>query len=105
MLILCAWVRKTKLTSSSSFALFNQEVSPGIKAKGILNIIHHHLVCVCAAADIPESIDIDMAKGNRYSRIQNSGIGFAKGSEIMGHHEDITLANIVEPTVKVGASC
>lgn len=93
---------KTKLTVQVPLHFFNQEVSPGIKAKGILNIIHHHLDLRCAAADIPESIDIDMAKAEIGTAFKLGELVLPKGSEIMGHHgEDITLANIVEPTVKV----
>lgn len=92
---------KTKLTVQVPLHFVGQDVSPGIKAKGVLNIIHHHLDLRCAAGEIPESIEIDMSEAGLNTAFKLSEIKLPKGAEVMGHQgEDITLANIVEPVVK-----
>lgn len=92
---------KTKLIVHVPIHFVNQEISPGIKAKGILNIVHHDLELRCAAADIPEALEIDMASVDLGDAMKLSAIKLPKGAEIMGHKgDDITVATIVPPTVK-----
>lgn len=92
---------KTKLIVHVPIHFTNQEVSPGIKAKGILNIVHHDLELRCAAGDIPEALEIDMSAVDLGDAMKLSAIKLPKGAEIMGHKgDDITVATIVAPTVK-----
>ena len=92
---------KTKLVVHVPIHFVGQEASPGIKAKGILNIVHHDLELRCAAGDIPEALEIDIASAELGDALKLSAIKLPKGAEIMGHKgEDITLATIVAPTVK-----
>ncbi|OIN86612.1 MAG: 50S ribosomal protein L25/general stress protein Ctc [Alphaproteobacteria bacterium CG1_02_46_17] len=92
---------KTKMTVSVPLHFINQEVSPGIKAKGILNIVHHHLDIRCAAKDIPEGIEIDMSEAVLGHAFKLKDIVLAKGTEVMGNDDpELTLANIIEPKVK-----
>ena len=94
---------KTKLTVHVPIHFTNQEISPGIKAKGVLNIIHHDLELRCAAGDIPEALEIDLSAADLGDGLKLSAIKLPKGSEIMGHKgADITIATIVAPTVKGG---
>lgn len=92
---------KTKLTVHVPLHFVNQEVCPGIKAKGVLNVVHHHLELRCAAGEIPEAIEIDLSTAELNAAFKLSELKLPKGAEVMGHQgEDITLANIVEPVVK-----
>jgi large subunit ribosomal protein L25 len=92
---------KTKLVVHVPIHFTNQEVSPGIKAKGVLNIVHHDLELRCAAGDIPEALEIDMSAADLGDALKLSMIKLPKGAEIMGHKgADITVATIVAPTVK-----
>ncbi|HAJ90160.1 MAG TPA: 50S ribosomal protein L25 [Rhodospirillaceae bacterium] len=92
---------KTKLVVDVPVHFVGQEASPGIKAKGILNIVHHNLELRCAAGDIPEALEIDISAADLGAALKLSAIRLPKGAEIMGHKgEDITVATIVAPTVK-----
>jgi large subunit ribosomal protein L25 len=95
---------KTKLTVHVPVHFLNQEVSPGMKAKGVLNIIHHDLQLRCAAGDIPEALEIDLASSDLGAALKLSAIKLPKGAEIMGMKkgDDVTVATIVAPTVKGG---
>lgn len=92
---------KTKLVVDVPVHFVGQDASPGIKAKGILNIVHHNLELRCAAGDIPEALEIDISAADLGAALKLSAIKLPKGAEIMGHKgEDITVATIVAPTVK-----
>lgn len=92
---------KTKLVVDVPVHFVGQEASPGMKAKGILNIVHHNLELRCAAGDIPEALEIDISAADLGAALKLSAIKLPKGAEIMGHKgEDITVATIVAPTVK-----
>ncbi|HNQ92264.1 MAG TPA: 50S ribosomal protein L25/general stress protein Ctc [Alphaproteobacteria bacterium] len=92
---------KTKIIVQVPLHFVGQDVCPGIKAKGVLNVVHHHLDLRCAAGDIPEAIEIDMSTADLNAAFKLSDIKLPKGAEVMGHQgEDLTLANIVEPVVK-----
>ncbi|MBL8639627.1 MAG: 50S ribosomal protein L25/general stress protein Ctc [Alphaproteobacteria bacterium] len=96
---------KTKLIVQVPIHFINQENCPGIKAKGVLNIVHHHLELRCAAGDIPEAIEIDTSSAEINDSFKLSDVKLPKGAEVMGHKDDdITLANIVEPVVKDDAT-
>lgn len=96
---------KTKLTVHVPIHFVNQEVSPGIKAKGVLNIVHHDLTLRCAAGDIPEALEIDLSTAELGASLHLSDIKLPKGAEVMGHKNDnITIATIVMPVVKEEAA-
>ncbi len=92
---------KTKLTVHVPIHFTNQETSPGMKAKGVLNIIHHDLELRCAAGEIPEALEIDLSAADLGAALKLSAIKLPKGAEVMGHKgEDITVATLVAPVVK-----
>lgn len=92
---------KTKLTVHVPVHFTNQEECPGVKAKGVLNIVHHDLTLRCLANDIPEYLEVDLATAEIGAALKLSDIKLPKGSEVMGHRgEDITVATIVAPVVK-----
>ncbi len=51
---------KTKIAVDVPIHLVNHEASPGLKAGGVLNIVHHEVELTCSATDIPEFIEIDL---------------------------------------------
>lgn len=92
---------KTKLVVHVPIHFVGQEASPGIKAKGVLNIVHHDLQLRCAAGDIPEALEIDISAADLGAALKLSAIKLPKGAEVMGHKgDDITVATLVAPTVK-----
>jgi large subunit ribosomal protein L25 len=96
---------KTKLEVKVPVHFTNQDVCPGIKAKGVLNIVHHDLELRCAAGEIPEALEIDLSAAELGAALKLSAIKLPKGAEIMGHKgDDITIATIVMPVVKEEAA-
>ena len=51
--------------------VMNVDQSPGVKRGGAVNIVTHHVEVVCAAENIPESIDVDIQqRGAAFSGIE-----------------------------------
>lgn len=92
---------KTKLVVHVPIHFVGQENSPGIKAKGVLNTVHHDLTLKCLANDIPEAIEVDLSSAEVGAALKLSAVTLPKGAQVMGHKgADITLATIVAPVVK-----
>ncbi len=92
---------KTKLTVHVPVHFVNQESCPGLKEKGVLNIVHHDLTLRCAAGEIPEYLEVDLSSAGLGSALKLSDVKLPKGAEVMGHvGADITLATVVAPVVK-----
>lgn len=96
---------KTKLTVHVPVHFTNQDVCPGLKLKGVLNIIHHDLTLRCMANDMPEALEVDLSKYELNAAIKLSDIKLPKGAKVLGHNSaDFTVATIVEPVVKAEAA-
>lgn len=76
---------KTKIKVHVPVKFINEDKCPGLVAKGALNIVLHELDLFCAATDIPDHIDIDLA-------------GLEQGDSV--HINDIKLPKGVTPAVK-----
>lgn len=90
---------KTTIHVKVPVHFLNQETSPGLKAGGVLNVNEHEIELICAASDIPESIDVDLSNLNIGGDIKISEVKLPKGSKPKIHDRDFTIASIVEPKV------
>jgi large subunit ribosomal protein L25 len=70
-----------------------QELSPGIKAGGSLNIVSHTLSLYCSAEFIPDEITIDVAGMNIGQSIHMSDIKLPEGVTAVSR-DDLTLCTI-----------
>jgi large subunit ribosomal protein L25 len=51
---------KTKIVIDVPVHFINHDDCPGLKEKGVLNIVLHEVELVCSAMSIPDSIDVDL---------------------------------------------
>jgi large subunit ribosomal protein L25 len=72
-----------------------QEASPGLKAGGALNLVHHSLEFMVPAENIPDHIDIDVSKAKIGDSIHISAIMLPEGAKLISHEKDVTIATIV----------
>lgn len=72
-----------------------QEASPGLKAGGALNLVHHSLEFMVPAEHIPDHIDIDVSKAKIGDSIHVSAIQLPEGAKLISHEKDVTIATIV----------
>ena len=88
---------KTTIHAQVPVHFTNEDASPGIKAKGTLNIVRHDLELVCLATDIPEEISIDLTPYGIGDPIKISSVTLPKGVKPAIKDRDFTIATIVPP--------
>jgi len=79
-------------------AFIDEELSPGIKRGGVLNLIRHDLELICDAAEIPEQIEISLKGLDVGDSIHISDVNLPKGSKSAIDDRDFTVATIVAPS-------
>ena len=87
---------KTKIAVRVPVHFINHENCPGIKEKGVLNVVAHDVELMCSAMDIPESIEVDLAPYGMDDAIKLSQIKLPAGASPK-HRADTTLGVIHEP--------
>jgi large subunit ribosomal protein L25 len=87
----------SKVTVNVPVHFVDEELSPGIKRGGVLNIVIHDLGLVCDAAEIPDEISISLKGLDVGENIHLSQITLPKGATAVDH-TDITIATIVAPS-------
>jgi large subunit ribosomal protein L25 len=75
----------------------DEELSPGLKRGGVLNVVVHDLGLVVDASEIPDEISISLKGLEVGDSIHLSNITLPKGAKA-ADHGDITLATIVAPS-------
>ncbi|MEO6247357.1 MAG: 50S ribosomal protein L25/general stress protein Ctc [Sphingomicrobium sp.] len=76
----------------------DEELSPGIKRGGVLNLVRHDLELVCDASEIPEQIEISLKGLDVGDSIHISNVTLPKGSKSAIDDRDFTIATIVAPS-------
>ena len=76
----------------------NEELSPGLKRGGVLNVVRHELELVCAADKIPDDITIDVTGFDVGESIHISQVSLPAGTESAITDRDFTIATIVAPS-------
>jgi large subunit ribosomal protein L25 len=95
-----------RLEAGSTVALFipvrftGQEVSPGIKRGGVLNIVRHEVELNCPVDNIPAELIGDLTTLNINDSLHISAIDLPKGVTPVISGRDFTIATIAAPSVK-----
>jgi ribosomal protein L25, Ctc-form len=76
----------------------NEDAAPGLKRGGVLNVVRHELEMVVDAANIPESITVDLSGFDVGDSIHISSVKLPKGAEPAITDRDFTIATIVAPS-------
>ena len=76
----------------------DEELSPGIKRGGVLNIVRHELELVCDAAEIPDDITISLKGVEVGDSIHISSVTLPKGAVSAITDRDFTIATVVAPS-------
>ncbi len=78
----------------------NEELSPGLKRGGVLNVVRYEIELVCPATAIPESIVIDLTGLDIGDGIHISSVTLPPDVEPSISDRDFTIATIAAPTVQ-----
>lgn len=94
-----------RLEAGSKVALYipvsfvNQEVSPGIKRGGVLNIVRHEVELLCPPDNIPAEIVGDLAELNINDSLHIDDFKLPAGVEYAHRGRNPTIASIAPPAV------
>ncbi len=75
-----------------------QEVSPGLKRGGVLNIVRHEVEMLCPAENIPDYIEGDLSAMDIHDTLHISAFTLPEGVVPTVAERDFTVASIVAPT-------
>ena len=88
---------KTSVTVEIPVHFNNEEICPGLKAGGVLNIVRHTVEVNCPATSIPESFEIDLEPFDVGDSINISSVKLPDGVEPTITDRDFTIATIATP--------
>lgn len=78
-----------------SVNFIGEDVSPGLKEGGTLNVVRYAIEVKCPAGSIPDTIDVDVSKMEVGDSIHISEIDLPKGVTPTIDDRDFTIATIV----------
>jgi large subunit ribosomal protein L25 len=91
--------RGTTIHVTVQVAFLNEDVSPGLKRGGVLNVVRREIELVCPADAIPEQIELDLAKADIGDSLHISQVSLPAGVHPTITDRDFTIATIAAPTV------
>lgn len=93
---------KTVINVEVPVRVTNEEECKGLKAGGVLALIHHTIEVYCKATDIPEEFVVDLTKLEIGDSIHIEDLKLPKGTE-PAQEGNFTVLSIVPPTVQTAA--
>jgi len=91
----------TKVTVEIPINFLNQEICPGLKKGGVLNIVRRLVELNCNANIIPEKLEYDLSLNEIGDSIKISNIKLPEGVKPTITDRDFVIATLVPPTVEV----
>ena len=91
---------KTRIVISVPVEFSNQELSPGLKQGGVLNVVRRDLELSCLANNIPENFEISLEGKEVGDDIRLSSITLGEGVKPTILGRDFMLATIQAPKVE-----
>ena len=76
----------------------DEELSPGIKRGGVLNVVAHELELIVDAAEIPDQIEISLEGLDVGASIHISAVTLPAGATVHHAETEFTVATIVAPS-------
>jgi len=84
----------TKVSVSVSVNFLNEDICPGLKKGGALNVVRHELELTCAPNAIPDVIEIDLSEVDIGSSIHISDVTLPEGVTSTITDRDFTVATM-----------
>ncbi len=86
-----------KVTVEVAVNFTNDEIAPGIKRGGVLNIVRYSIELDCPADNIPDEIIVDLANADIGDSIHISAVPLPEGAKPTIQDRDFTIATIAAP--------
>jgi large subunit ribosomal protein L25 len=88
---------KTKIAVNVPVKFINEDKSPGLEDKGILNVTRYDVEVVCLATNIPEEIEVNLEGKEQGDAVKASDARLPQGSKYVIDDRDFTIATIMAP--------
>ncbi len=75
----------------------NEDIAPGLKAGGVLNVVRHEVELNCPANAIPEALVLDLSTAELGDTLNISSIELPEGAEPTITDRDFVIATIAAP--------
>jgi len=91
----------TKVTVEVPVEFLNQDICPGLKKGGVLNIIRRSIELICFAKNIPELLKFDLTEIDIGGSLKIGDIQLPEGVQLTIRERNFVVATIVAPTIEV----
>ena len=91
----------TKVTVEIPVEFLNQDICPGLKKGGVLNLVRRLVELSCNANNIPNKLEFDLEKTEIGDAVKISNINLPEGVKPTITDRDFVIATVVPPTVEV----
>ena len=91
----------TKVTVEIQVEFLNQDICPGLKKGGVLNLVRRLVELSCNANNIPNKLEFDLEKTEIGDAVKISNIILPEGVKPTITDRDFVIATVVPPTVEV----
>ena len=91
----------TKVTVDVPVEYLNQEVCPGLKQGGVLNLVRRFVELSCNANNIPEKLQYDLIESEIGDSIKIRSIELPEGVKPTITDRDFVIATLVPPSIEV----
>ena len=91
----------TKVTVNVPVEFLNQDICPGLKQGGVLNLVRTVIELACNANNIPAKLQFDLVNSDIGDAIKISSIELPKDVQLTIRDRDFVVATIVAPTIEV----
>ncbi len=91
----------TKVTVEIPVEFLNQEICPGLKKGGVLNLVRRLVELSCNANNIPDRLEFDLKESEIGDAVKISNINLPEGVKPTITDRDFVIATVVPPTVEV----
>lgn len=89
---------KTRINVEIGVRFLNEEISPGIKKGGVLNVVRHTVEIIAPATSIPEVLEFDISETDLGETVTISQTKLPKGVTPVITDRDFTVATITAPS-------
>lgn len=89
--------KNTTVTVDIPVVFLNEEICPGLKSGGALNIVRYTVEVNCRADAIPENFEVDLAAVEMGESVHISAVTLPDGVEPTIRDRDFTIATIASP--------
>ena len=93
--------KDTKVTVEVPVEFLNQDICPGLKKGGVLNLVRRLIELNCNASNIPDKLQFDLEEKDIGDAIKISNIDLPEGVKPTITDRDFVVATLVPPTVEI----